>query len=68
MKIIGDESPYLIHCYECETSTYLTEEQYSSQMRKPDYTWQCPQCKTRDCRWDDDNYEKYIQTSDEELR
>lgn len=61
---IGTPSPYLLHCYEdkdfgsCGQSTYLTEEQYNSQIMNLNSTWKCPKCGCKPCDFDDANYEK----------
>lgn len=55
-------TPYRVICrYGCGGS-FLTEEEYTRQMYRPNSLWQCPRCKG-DANWDDDNYEKYYDPS-----
>jgi hypothetical protein len=53
-----EPTPYAIICYE-HSQVFLTLEEYSYQMSRPDSLWKCPLCgEVAD--WDDDNYELYL--------
>ena len=65
---LGTPSPYLIHCKKdeqfgsCGASSFLTKEQYTQQMMGPDKGWRCPKCGCYPCDWDDENFEKSLES------
>lgn len=66
-------TPYAVRCRgdhgieglgSCGT-VYMTRDEYNFQMSRPDSFWSCPKCGSSGS-WDDDNYEKYINESEQE--
>lgn len=48
-------TPYAVLCDD-DGQQFLTEEQYSHQLDRPDSFWSCPRCG-ESAHWDDDEYE-----------
>jgi hypothetical protein len=72
MNEYGTPGPYAVICdgefcngAQGKRRVFLTKEQYDKQMMRPDSTWRCPHCG-EEAIWDDDNYEKYLDTVNEE--
>ena len=53
------ETPWAVTCDE-HGLVFLTQEEYSKQMKVPSKTWRCPICR-EEAIWDDENYEKHLE-------
>lgn len=56
-------TPYAVICRE-HGQQFLTEEQYSAQLMRPDSYWECPICGSHS-EWDDDNYEEHMYANED---
>lgn len=64
-KLLGDPLPENMEVLnEKWTASYLTPDEYSRQLMKPDSLWYCPYTGL-DGVFDDDYYEKFYQHSQE---
>lgn len=58
-------TPWAVICRQ-HGKQFLTHEEYSYQMNRPDSLWMCPICG-ENAWWDDDNYEAYENQEEENL-
>jgi hypothetical protein len=71
--VSNEPTPYRVICYYNSLGgtgcggSFLTYEEYSRQMNRPDATWQCPKCGSYDASWDDDNYEEKMGSPDDRM-
>jgi NAD-dependent SIR2 family protein deacetylase len=62
----AERTPWAVRCIGVECGKqYLTEEEYNSQMRRPDDKWKCPNCG-QTAWFDDDNYEEMCELREKE--
>jgi len=66
---VGTPSPYAVFCNHGilgkPQKCYLTTQEYTYQMNRPNSLWECPLCG-REAFWDDLNYEEWMEKSDME--
>jgi hypothetical protein len=56
--LVARRTPFAVLCDD-HRQQFLTEEQYSRQLHRPDSFWSCPRCG-ESAHWDDDEYETAI--------
>ena len=59
-------TPWAVRCCCSPTLVYLTEDEYLSQLSRPDNRWSCPRCG-KTAKWDDDNYEAYQEVEEDDI-
>lgn len=57
--IVARRTPFAVLCDE-HGQQFLTDEQYSQQLLRPDSFWACPRCG-ESAHWDDDEYEAALE-------
>lgn len=56
-------TPYAVIC-PTHGQVFLTETEYSQQLSRPNSLWKCPCGEIGS--WDDDNWEKYLDSQDDQ--
>lgn len=60
--LVAQKTPFAVLC-DYHGQQFLTEEQYSHQLNRPDSLWMCPRCGDF-AYWDDDEYDSAIKSGE----